>query len=83
MSPDMAKFLNPEYSDEYDIYLYQDIGYPLLANFSLGLFTSPYAITSLREYFASGFEEYFLKDRKYLREISPVLYNKIELISEL
>jgi len=44
----------------------------------LGLFYSPYAATSLREYFANGFENYFLKNKIYLKKISLNLYNKIE-----
>jgi Mlc titration factor MtfA (ptsG expression regulator) len=42
-----------------------------------GLFPSPYAATSLREYFAIGFEHYYLKDRKVLKRDCPVLYNKL------
>jgi len=49
----------------------------------MGLFVSPYAATSLREYFAIGFEEYHLKDRVYLKKISPKLYFKIEELLEL
>jgi len=48
----------------------------------MGLFVSPYAITSLREYFSTGFEEYFLKDRNYLKNMSPAIYNKIEGLLE-
>ena len=44
-----------------------------------GLFYSPYAATSLREYFANGFENFHIKkDYNYLQIMSPVLYNKIE-----
>ena len=42
-----------------------------------GLFLNPYAATSLREYFATGFEEYMLGDHKELETISPKLYKKI------
>jgi len=44
------------------------------------LFYSPYAITSLREYWANGFENYLLGDKQMLRDLSPILYNKIETI---
>tara|TARA_Y100000593_G_scaffold32360_1_gene63748 strand:- start:5410 stop:6090 length:681 start_codon:yes stop_codon:yes gene_type:complete len=70
-------FLDPEYDEDFDMFLYTVIGYPVLLTLSYDLFTSPYAITSLREYFAKGFEEYFLGSQKNLKEISPVLYNKI------
>jgi hypothetical protein len=43
-----------------------------------GLFVSAYACTSLREYFANGFEEFYLGDRNYLNTISPKLYSKIK-----
>jgi hypothetical protein len=41
------------------------------------LFINPYAATSLREYFATGFEEYILGDHKELEVISPKLYKKL------
>ena len=48
-----------------------------------GLFNSAYAATSLREYFANAFEEYFLGNRKNLSKISPQLYKKIDFITQL
>ena len=36
------------------MFLYQDVGYPLLNNLVIGLFPSAYSVTSLREYFAVG-----------------------------
>ena len=65
------------------MFLYADVGYPLLTSLTMGLFISPYAATSLREYFARGFEEYYIGDRKYLTNISPVLYNKIEYLDNI
>ena len=44
-----------------------------------GLFISPYAATSLREYFATGFTDFFMEpDHRLLKSISPILYKKIE-----
>ena len=63
-----------------DNYLYKEVGYDRL-NFivnSYSIFTSAYPATSLREYFASGFEYYFLEEPTYLVEICPILSNKIE-----
>ena len=75
----MAKhFTNINYSIQFDDYLYKAIGYPMLTSLTMGLFNSPYGITSIREYFANGLEEYFLGDRKRLQKISPQLFNKIE-----
>ena len=70
-------FLNPEYSPELDEFFYKEIGYPLLTSMTRGLFNSAYACTSLREYFANGFEAFYLGDRSYLNTISPKLYKKI------
>ena len=71
-------FTNLEYDPEFDKFLYEEIGYPTLRALTNGLFHTPYAITSLREYWASGFEDYFLGDRELLKRISPRLFNKIE-----
>jgi len=75
-------FLNTEYSENFDEFLYKDVGYPTLVSLTMGLFVSPYAATSLREYFANGFEDYFLNDKQYLGKISPYLFNKIQYIVE-
>ena len=80
LDPDLELFLETEYNPEMDGYLYKTVGYDRL-NFivaSYGLFTSAYPATSLREYFASGFEYYFLEDPTELNAISPTLYKKIE-----
>tara|TARA_R100000152_G_scaffold20730_1_gene15635 strand:- start:4656 stop:5333 length:678 start_codon:yes stop_codon:yes gene_type:complete len=81
-APSPMLFQNPEYSEDMDTYLHQFVGYPTLISLSMGLFVSPYAITSLREYFACAFEEYFLGDRTYVKKISTQVYNKIERIKE-
>tara|TARA_R100000697_G_C5431528_1_gene192942 strand:- start:42 stop:740 length:699 start_codon:yes stop_codon:yes gene_type:complete len=80
LEPDLDLFLNTEYSLEMDNYLYKEVGYDRL-NFimnSYNIFTSAYPATSLREYFASGFEYYFLEEPSYLAEICPTLFDKIE-----
>ena len=48
-----------------------------------GLFVSAYASTSLSEYFARGFEEFFMGDVRYLKKPSPVLYSILESLKEL
>ena len=71
-------FKDPQYNRQFDSYLYNIITYPILAMASVNTFYSPYAITSLREYFANGFEAiYHRKDTKRLKKISPILYNRI------
>lgn len=69
--------LELEYDEHFDKFLYQNVGYEVLTSLTMGLFYSPYGATSLREYFANGFEHYFLGDKEYLKNISPVLYSKI------
>jgi len=81
---DLSKehFLNPEYEEKFDLYLYKNIGYDKLHTLVGGIFVSPYAATSLREYFANGFENYFLKSPEEVSKISPALFGKITLFSE-
>ena len=70
-------FLNPEYKKDFDMFLYREVGYPLMTSLTMGLFVSPYAATSIREYFARGFEEYFMGDPQALKNICPILYSKM------
>jgi len=77
------KFMNSEYDEKFDDFLYKKIGYEALSSIAMGLFITPYAATSLREYFATGYVEYLMGDRRYLLSMSPTLYKKIEqLIGE-
>ena len=73
-------FEDSEFDNDFDIYLHKEIGYPVLTSLTFGLFNNAYAVTSLREYFASGFEEYIFGDRELIRTISPMLFNKIQEI---
>jgi len=75
---DLYDFKNTEYEEEFDTFLYKEVGYVALDNLARGLFVSPYAITSMREYWAVGFEDYFIGDREYVQKISPQLFSKIE-----
>lgn len=70
-------FKNVEYSEIFDLYLYKDVGYNNMNSMTSGLFYSPYAATSISEYFANGFEKFFLEDREHLKRISPQLTIKI------
>ena len=74
----LNKFLNPKYDEELDFFFYEHVKYPLLSSLSVGLFYSPYACTSLREYFENGFEAFFMREEiGRLKTISPALYGKI------
>ena len=76
-------FKQSDYSTELDDFFYKEVGYPTMTSLTSGLFYSPYAATSLREYFANGFENFYLADRNYLKQISPKLFEKIYLIHQL
>tara|TARA_R100000152_G_C6692926_1_gene124121 strand:+ start:104 stop:805 length:702 start_codon:yes stop_codon:yes gene_type:complete len=85
---DSQEYKNLFHTLEYDIklddYLVNQVGYKKLRSYIEGLFYSPYATTSIREYFARGFEAYFLfRDHKYLANTSPVLYNKLETLADM
>ena len=68
------------YNKKFDEFLANEVGYPTLLSITMGLFVSPYGATSIQEYFANGFEKYFLDSPQKVRDISPVLYSKIEEI---
>ena len=75
-------FYNPEYDKDFDEFLYIDIGYDILRLLTVDIFTGAYAATSLREYLARGFEEYYLGNRSYLKEICPYVYKKLSLLEK-
>jgi len=63
-----------EYSKGIDNYLHKEVGYDIVNQLCVGIFPSAYAATSIREYFARGFEEYFIGDRENLKNTCPILY---------
>ena len=73
-------FLETEYDENFDNFLHKEVGYDTLRMLAVDLFLGPYSVTSLREYFASGFEEYYLENRLYLKELSPYIYRKLSLL---
>jgi hypothetical protein len=79
---DPRLYFQSEYSKTFDDFLYKTVGYDRLSQITTKLFISPYAATSLREYFANGVEHYFLDENpKYLNIISPKLYKKINSLT--
>jgi hypothetical protein len=71
-------FVDVELNKEFDMFLYQKIGYDRLSSLLVGVFISPYAATSLREYFATGFSDFYLHpNHKALQQVSPALYKKL------
>ncbi len=79
----MEEFLNVNYDEDFDMFLYQDIGYTKLNSLVMGLFPGAYSVTSLSEYFAVGFERFYMKEGKRLSKMCPVLMKKIDLLDEL
>lgn len=79
---EISQFLDIKYTKEFDELLYMEIGYPLLASLTYDLFNSPYGITSIQEYWANGFEAYFLGDAQKIKSLSPQIYKKIIAIIE-
>ncbi len=76
-------FLNAEYDKKFDSILLNDIGYDKLQTICQGLFVNPYGATSLREYFATGFTDFYLHpDHSYLKRVSPELYKKLLLLHD-
>ena len=75
-------FFETEYDEEFDLFLYKEVGYDALRLLVVDLFTAAYSATSLREYFARGFEEYYLGNLLYLKDISPYIYKKLSLLNE-
>ena len=67
----------PRLVNQLDDLLYNEIGYDRLSLIIPNLFISPYSITSIREYFANGVEEYLFGEQDLLKKTTPVLYNKI------
>ena len=79
----LEEFLNVNYDEDFDMFLYQDIGYEKLNNLVMGLFPGAYSVTSLAEYFAVGFERYYMKEGRKLKNMCPVLMMKIDLLDEI
>ncbi len=79
----LSIFMDPEYNEEFDMFLYEKIGYNKLSDLMMGLFITPYAATSLREYYATGFSEFYLNsDHNFFKKVSPELYKKLLLIQD-
>ena len=64
----------------FDKFLYDRVGKSMLRMVTAGIFIRPYGAVSIREYFATGFESYYLstEKRELLFDLSPDLYKKIE-----
>ncbi len=76
-------FSETEYNEEFDNFLLNTVGYDKLNIICTGLFINAYAPTSLREYFATGFTDYYISDEHTtLKTVSPELFLKISLLND-
>lgn len=73
-------FEDLKFNPSFDKFLYKRVGRNMLRLITAGMFIRPYASVSLREYFATGFEAYYLGKRDSLEKISPILYDKINAL---
>jgi len=70
-------FKNHEYDKKLDVFFTEKVGNGRMKKFISGIFLTSYAPVSLNEYFADGFEHYFLGKREDLATLCPMLYKKI------
>lgn len=74
---------NANYDKQIDDFLYEQVTYETLWQLIVGIFPSPYAVTSIREYWAKGFEEFYMGKGQDLKEVSPVLFSKLMQLHNL
>ena len=65
-------FLMISYDKDFDNLLINNIGLERLADYSKGIFMSPYSATSINEYVADGYENWFLS-KEQLNQTCPKL----------
>ena len=82
---DISKFnfYETEYNEEFDDLLHKEIGYDALRLIAVDIFSNPYAATSLREYFAGCFEDYYLNNDPFLKDLCPYVYKKLLLLNDI
>ena len=77
-------FADINFNQTFDEFLHNHVGYDILRTMTSDLFFSPYGSTSVREYFANGFEAFFMREQlPRLKNISPFLYKAIENLLNL
>ena len=76
-------FMETEYDKEFDEFLFETVGKDKLRMICMGLFINAYAPVSLREYFATGFTDFYLhSNHNFLKQVSPALYEKLLLLQD-
>jgi hypothetical protein len=69
-----------EYDEEIDSFLFNKVGYNTVDKICNGIFINAYSATSIQEYWAVAFEKYFLLDFREVKRLSPIAYEKLELL---
>ena len=84
LATDKQRFMDVEYEQEFDEYLFDDVGYDRLSEILKGVVVTPYAMTSLREYFATAFTEFYFQpdSHNYIKKVSPELYRKLVMLHQ-
>jgi len=77
-------FMNSEYDEEFDNHLRETVGRDKLRMICTGLFINAYAPISLREYFATGFTDFYMyPNHNFLQKISPALTKKLMMLQDI
>ena len=79
----IEQFMQVKYDEDFDMLLFEEIGYPILNNLVIGLFPGAYSVTSINEYFATGFQKYYMNESNYIAKICPNLTRKLNYLDEL
>ena len=84
LATDKQRFMDTEYEQEFDEYLFDDVGYDRLSEILKGVVVTPYSMTSLREYFATAFTEFYFQpdSHNYIKKVSPELYKKLVMLHQ-
>ena len=75
--PEIKTDLN--YNEKVDNYFYNQLG-AKIGNFIHGIFIDDYSVTSLKEYYGTGFEKYLMSynNQSTIKKQCPILYSKID-----
>ena len=73
----LQDFSNPKFDPTFDDFIRKELGYKKLDGYIKNLFLDGYSVTSSREYFARGFEEFYIGNTIYLKLVCPYIYIKL------
>jgi len=82
-SQQISMFSNPEFDINFDMFLFEDLGYDKITPYTRKIFIEPYAATSINEYWATGFEKYYQSLFRELQLSCPVLAEKLVAVEKL